>query len=259
MVVAHPMLIPAMGVQYCRAKRPPQLLPVAYRPIAGNLAGVGCGLRNAENAAVLDDGRIQMGEDPVERLAALGRKLTHEQRIGAVHVAPRPILHEFDLVDDVAVMFVGPVGVQVPDVVAEERVVRFGLHFHHGHRGASLGRGQGSALAAVRPSTLPACFSSARKSGRSSPSTCCSRRSAANAWARAYARHSSWTGVDWASSTISICAHSSATPPTTPSRPPPSCRWARHASHHGARAVLALSLHGAVSFRGPYPLKPAST
>lgn len=25
------------------------------------------------------------------------------------------------------------------------------------------------------------------------------------------------------------------------------------------RAVLALSLHGAVSFRGPYPLKPAST
>lgn len=115
------------------------------------------------------------------------------------------------------------------------------------------------ARAAVRPSTLPACFSSARKSGRSSPSTCCLRRSAANAWARAYARHSSWTGVDWASSTISICAHSSATPPTTPSRPPPSCRWARHASHHGARAVLALSLHGAVSFRGPYPLKPAST
>lgn len=139
MVVAHPMLIPAIGVQYCRAKRPPQLLPVAYRPIAGNLAGVGCGLRNAENAAVLDDGRIQMGEDPVERLAALGRKLTHEQRIGAVHVAPHPILHEFDLVDDVAAMFVGPVGVQVPDVVAEERVVRFGLHFHHGHRGASLG------------------------------------------------------------------------------------------------------------------------
>ena len=58
------------GAGYCRAKRPPQLLPVAYRPIAGNLAGVGCGLperRKCRSCSMMaeSDG----GEDPVERLA----------------------------------------------------------------------------------------------------------------------------------------------------------------------------------------------
>ena len=82
------------------------------------------------------------------------------------------------------------------------------------------------ALAAVRPSTLPACSSSARKSGRSSPLDVLlteKRRQCLGAGIRpTFFVDGSRLGFI---NDFDLCTLI-ATPPTTLSRPPPSCRWA---------------------------------